>query len=564
MSTIEEKIGKIKEKLSNIDTIALLMHAHRLFIPTGNSPEELTDSFKTQKKTKLKSPMMQYKYLIGLLLSTDYKGGDSNLGKLSKRTINNLEYGIERITNEYQKIFLIAASNNIESSKETKDKLLAAFQDFSDYFYNSSLKYPEQEEFLIKRIYGSFDDKVDEKFSLVAQDFLDFYHFVNSQLEKSFADADDTIKMIFDTFKEKSSFESQKELDDFINKNIDRSRISKAISNLCCIRASNLEAKFGTEKAKALLDLFAIKRERRDFTYFNSDNPFSKKPLVFIDEDRIFVTYPSWILDSIYELLDETFKNDNKISKHKGVVAEDLSAELLVKILGSEAIVHRNVCEKPGTDEHDLLIEYKNYILISETKASKHREPLFNPDKAIKRFYDHFFSDSGIGYAYYQAIKLKKYIESNNKTTLFESKAKKFVIEDIDKKQVIPIVLTLERFGSIAANPSTLIKEEKGQPLPWVSDIADLGCISEIFEYLGKNGDDFIGYLQCRISKQKQIFVNDELEILEYYFEGELNNLNPSIVYFFEPKQLSLMDYIYFTKMGIPYIYNSPLVKNNS
>ena len=86
----------------------------------------------------------------------------------------------------------------------------------------------------------------------------------------------------------------------------------------------------------------------------------------------------------------------------------DLFAELEMCIR-DRAIYHTNVCEERGTKEHDLLIEFHDYILIAEVKASKVREPFFNPQKAYTRITDHFHSDSGIGGAYAQAITLKKF-----------------------------------------------------------------------------------------------------------------------------------------------------------
>lgn len=46
-------------------------------------------------------------------------------------------------------------------------------------------------------------------------------------------------------------------------------------------------------------------------------------------------------------------------------------------IYGEEAKYHVSVCEERGTKEHDILVEYNDYILIAEVKASKVREPFF-------------------------------------------------------------------------------------------------------------------------------------------------------------------------------------------
>ena len=88
--------------------------------------------------------------------------------------------------------------------------------------------------------------------------------------------------------------------------------------------------------------------------------------------------------------------------------------------------IELSVCEERGTKEHDILIEFNDYILIVEAKASKVREPFFNPEKGYKRIRDHFHLDSGIGGAYEQAIILKKFIEDKDDAILYENKNKKF------------------------------------------------------------------------------------------------------------------------------------------
>ena len=148
-----------------------------------------------------------------------------------------------------------------------------------------------------------------------------------------------------------------------------------------------------------------------------------------------------------------------------------------------------------GTKEHDILIEFNNYILIAEVKASKVREPLFNPQKAYTRIRDHFNSHNGIGGAYDQAIALKKFIESKDEIILYENKNKKFIIKDISRKKILPIVLTLNQFGGLAVNTGLILEKEDSQPYPWVCNWHDFENIIEILNYLEKKPEDFIDYI---------------------------------------------------------------------
>ena len=92
-------------------------------------------------------------------------------------------------------------------------------------------------------------------------------------------------------------------------------------------------------------------------------------------------------------------------------------------------------------------------------KASKVREPFFNPKKAFPRIKDHFNSDTGIGGAYQQAIILKKLIENSDNITLYEEKTKPFSITYSSNITILPLVLILNKFGSIVSKELIIDKE---------------------------------------------------------------------------------------------------------
>ena len=225
-------------------------------------------------------------------------------------------------------------------------------------------------------------------------------------------------------------------------------------------------------------------------------------------------------------------------------------------IFGDKAKYHTSVCEERGTKEHDILIEFEKYILIAEVKASKVREPLFNPEKAYIRVKDHFDSDTGIGGAYKQAILLKKFIENENTVELYENKIEKFVIQEIRSKIIIPIVLTLNQFGGLAVNTSLLLEREDNQPYPWVCNWHDFENIIEIFKYLKKSFRDFIEYILWRIETHSNILSSDELDVLDgYLLDKNVKDEARKKNVFFAPNGPSLTDKIYYEKNGIPYYH---------
>lgn len=223
-------------------------------------------------------------------------------------------------------------------------------------------------------------------------------------------------------------------------------------------------------------------------------------------------------------------------------------------IFGGKAKYHTCVCEERGTKEHDILIEFDKYILIAEVKASKVREPLFNPEKAYIRVKDHFNSDTGIGGAYKQAILLKKFIENGNTVELYENKTEKFLIQEIRSKTIIPIVLTLNQFGGLAVNTSLLLEREDNQPYPWVCNWHDFENIIEIFKYLKKSCCDLVEYIVWRIETHSNILSSDELDVLDgYLLDKKVKDEARKKNVFFAPNGPSLIDKIYYEKNGIPY-----------
>ncbi len=267
----------------------------------------------------------------------------------------------------------------------------------------------------------------------------------------------------------------------------------------------------------------------------------------------------------LYYIRSEVLEQpQNKFAdKYKKVKAETVEIQFLKyfkDIFGDDAYYHTSVCEERGTKEHDILVEFHDYILIAEVKASKVREPFFNPEKAYKRIQDHFNSDTGIGGAYEQAIILKKFIEGKKDAVLFENKNKKFLIENSSEKTILPIVLTLNQFGGLAVNMTLLLEKDEEQPYPWVCNWHDFENIIEILRYLNKTAQDFIDYLIWRIENHPNTLSSDELDVIEGYFLNPQvkKNIKKSAV-FFPPNGPSLIDKIYFEKQGVPYEY--PAIK---
>lgn len=564
---MDEKIKVLKEKLQNIGTRDLLGMIGIHFITFANGAADIAEQSDIFNKTNLISPQKQYTYLAGLLMSTDDKS-NGHITEEEGGIYNEFENDIQEITLEYTKTFLdIDPTSNPDDIKRN----LVSMDAFTSYFDTGILRYPEQTINLIRTLYSPFDSELEDLTGLRTEDYIAFYQLVCDEFKNAMNSSKNEMNNI------KEFLNSLNPYADDIEKEYERLmafaqgassiNLQNAVDSLNSIKASKVQDIFGKEKGTKLLDIFGLYRKSRDFSYYNGKNPFAKHPLCWIDEgETLFIVHPQFLLNAIYNHITEALENpQNKFAeKYKKVKAEIVENQFLgyfKSIFGDEAIYHTSVCEERGTKEHDILIEFHDYILIAEAKASKVREPFFNPQKAYKRITDHFHSDSGIGGAYAQAITLKKFIESQEDIVLYENKNSKFQIQNTSQKTILPLVLTLNQFGGLAVNTSLILEKDADEPYPWVCNWHDFGNIIEILEYLHKGTQDFIDYLVWRIENHVKVLSSDELDVIERYFlDSQLKKSIKDSAALFHPNGSSLIDKIYFEKHGIP--YEHPGIKN--
>ena len=103
----------------------------------------------------------------------------------------------------------------------------------------------------------------------------------------------------------------------------------------------------------------------------------------------------------------------------------------------------------------------------------------------------------------------------------------------------------------MAINTSLLLKPEEGQPYPWVCNLHDFQNLIVMMEYLHKEADDFLSYIQWRIKKHEKIIAGDELDIAEFYFTGPAYMNENDYIYIHNNIENCLIDKIYFEKHGL-------------
>lgn len=558
---MDQMIKELKEKLQTYDTRDLLGMISIRFMTFANNGDDVAFQSDIFNKTNLMSPQKQYLYLAGLLMSTN----DLSEGMThdTESDFRNIEGDIQAITSKYILGFMDIDEETIKKAPEKAKKNFVSAEAFTSYFDMGILRYEEQTLNLIKELYSPFDIELESLTSLCVSDYIDFYYFITSAFRESLEapqKIQEEIVAFLDTLNpnSKNINNEYKRLLDFASRNR-RDEYQSVFNGMNTVCITDIITKFSQEKGRALINTFSLKRQERDFLYYNGKNPFVRQPLCWIDDAHLFVVHPQFLLNAIFDYITDILEDTHnafadKYKKTKADIVENIFLRYLKSILGETPIFHSQVCEERGTKEHDILVEFDNLILVAEVKASKVREPFFNPEKAYTRIYDHFHSDSGIGGAYKQAIILKKVLEKHESITLFENKTKPFTISNISTKTILPIVLTLNQFGSLAVNTSQLLEKEDEQPYPWVCNLHDMENIIEINGYLNKSPLDFIDYLLWRIKYHAHIYSSDELDVLEnYYLNNKVTTKSDSSDTIIFPNGPSLIDKIYFEKHGVPY-----------
>lgn len=605
---MEELIKKLKQKLSKVESERLLNYIAKDYTTFVGEDTDLAESSDLISKTGLDSPDKQLPYLVGLLMSTDYIADnftDSHtaLKHYEKIEENNIEKRIEQYKNEEKEI-----QNYVEEIKELYSmipkityKYMNSFFDvptdtidnewikkrevclpvFLAYFNMGGMRYAEQLEERIKEWFSPFDDIIKERFGFNINNLLDLYQYTIDNLKIKYKKMKDCMNYVenlrlealkvadesnnYDKFMEKI----QEQRDNDETKKISET-FNNLINNYYCINKSELVCKFGNNIAESLLKQFALDRKEREYKYYTEENPFSLRPLCMLDDDRYFIIHPKFVLEAIFLSLKREMEvlHKNKIVdfyKVRGDKTEEKVCDLLTDFFGRDNIkVYQSVCEQRGTNEHDLMIIYKDKILIIEIKSSNIREPMRNPDKGFIKIKDSFKSKEGIGGAYNQAVRLEKYIKSKEEVTLYNKMYTPFKLKYSEYSKVYKVIITAENFGLLGVNNSLLLdKDETGYA--WCCNIYDLETLLDSFKYLGKTAEDFIKYIEDRILLHERIFSFDELDIAEVYLnKGKLKDTKANKLWFMNNHE-NLFDKIYFEKQGIPYKYNiNTTMKNKS
>ncbi|MGD6959766.1 hypothetical protein ACQCWA_19460 [Rossellomorea aquimaris] len=549
---LEDKISNLKEILSAIDTESLVrLVADEFGVTTATDGNIFT-------KTNLTSPYKQYLFLIGLLLST------KDLSELSYQDppLEKIKILLNEITDSYADLFFPEEGQELdEQALESRKVSLPVFL---NYFNTNSLTYDEQVMERIRDWFIPFDEYIHGQIGISVNELLRIFIFIQENLQKGANESEYLIDMVFEAQEKFNNFvrdkkmspeQAQKELNlpHFLRNWRGETRASHQI------KVKDLKREFGEEVANSFVRMFSMKREERNFFYYTELNPFEASPIWAKSEEILFVPQYKQIIYAIQiklTLLMEASKHREKFYKNRDNQTEKKTLAIFKKFFKNKANYYTSVYENEKSEnEHDLLIQYRDTLFITEVKASKMKEPFRDPDKSYTRIKRDFNSDGGIQKGYDQGLNLKNLILENEVTTLFDSKGNEIVkLSSKEIKKIFIVVVTAENFGILSSNLSYLLKKPEEEPYPWACYIHDLETALDGIEYINGTAKTFIQYLYEREEFHENFSALDELEILGCFLENrgfKSLDISDSKVIDIDPDFSSFFDEIYYEKKGI-------------
>ena len=549
---LEEKINDLKEILSKVDTMNFLGTISTEF---GVTIDPYASIF---EKTSLSSPFKQYLYVIGLLLSTEEKIEKQDLDYLPMDEIKQI---LNEIVDLYAIMFFPKQGEEINSQWYQARKI--SMPVFLNYFNTNSLTYEEQVISKIRKWYGPYSDIIKDKIGISVDELLEIFIAIRENLQERLnrvrvlmegvrKDQNKFFKYMKDN---RVTFEQAREELHLSN----TVKFAEEIQLVYHIDVEELKKNFDEETISSFIELFSLVRGKKKFYYYTEKNPFEISPIWRKNDSFLFVPIYKQIIHAIDLRLSNLLESSEvkvKYLKNRDMQTEKKVLEIFKNFLGTQANYYTSVFETDKSEnEHDLLIEFNNSLLIVEVKASKVKEPFRDPEKAYIRIKRDFKSESGIQKAYNQGLNLKNHIMTEKRTILYDDKGNEVVELKRDSiKKIYILIITAENMGILATNLSYLLEKPIEESYPWSCNVYDLETAFKGFDYKGLNGNSFLEYLDEREELHKKLFSSDELEILGYYLTvGKLRTL-PSVendLIVFQPEHSDFFDEIYFQEKGI-------------
>lgn len=233
-----------------------------------------------------------------------------------------------------------------------------------------------------------------------------------------------------------------------------------------------------------------------------------------------FVPQCEYVFENILRNLIEASESN----KFKGNVLEDHTRDTL-KNFFTEGTVTKTYYDEEK-NEQDILVQYKDYLLVIECKAHDFKEVYRDQDAAVNRLNQRF--NQVILKGCKQCERVKEKVFNNDSVVYYDSdkenKRKKIIkLPNTANLKVLKIVVTLDDYLNLSESPHEFL-EEKYQDT-WIVNLFTLKKILWI-----SNQENLIKYIEYRTSALTTIssMNSDELDQYGYFVSPNYGMFPPN------------------------------------
>ena len=491
--------------------------------------------FESQMKSLngLSSPQRQLLYLAALNVTSAIDGTIPLKAQYSDDEFEFMKKLLNEIETGYEQFFYPKPEDAVDN--DWKMKRMVAMPTFLSYFNQGLLNYEEQTIERIEEYFKPFDNEISKHFGLTVADFIEIYNFIdkvpnnflNEKINKK--EGQQTWEEFCDEMQSKSKlpFEWQEHMpqhfQDQFSWMYDSGKMQRYSRQF-------VVKEFGEDKADAFLKTFTCKREPSNFLYYTEKNILHSKPIFNINDDKFQLIETHQIIQAVYKTLFDFCISQaalkEKFYAARGKKLEEKIEKVIQRFFKNKAFVYKGFFTQ-DKHEQDLLFLHSGLALIVEAKASKRDEPRREPDMAYPLIVSNF--EETIQKGYDQAYRVKSKFINRETLKIFKDEALKNHVIDIRTKnyhKAVSIVVTLERFGQIQTDLSTMLEIYNNDDYPWSICIDDLEIFLLQMEKLGKTTKDLIQFLSIREQLHSRLITGDELEVCGAFLNNKLTRTN--------------------------------------
>lgn len=521
MIDLEQKSKELKELLATYDT-AIFMGNISLMMQLIASPDKLGSL------NGLNSPQRQLYYVAALNLT-------SPQNKATKEQFSDAEWDkikelLKEIEAGYNQFFYLQKSDDVTEDWVARRRI--AMPSFLSYFNVGHLNYEEQ---VISRVIDYFtplESQIQLSFGLKINDFIEIYNYIDS-LPNKYLDENINHKEGQEGWKEfatrmsESVITPDKWMEQMPQNLKNLFNMIQDSGQMYRFSFSDLEDKFGNNRATNFLNALTSQRQESSFLYYTEQNPLYIKPLFKVSNDEYQIIETKQLIHAIYNLLATFCINDVKLSerfyKIRGDGLENKIEHVFQKFFKNKATIYKSFYTTKA-HEQDLLIIFNGSAFIIEAKASKRKEPKRDPDKAYDLILNNF--DETIQKGYDQSYRVKEFFINKQRLKIYSDQGLNNFITEINTKKihnVFSLVVTLETFGLIQSDLSELLEVYEDDSFPWSIGIDNLEVFLLTLQKQKKTMANLVHFLYIRERLNGHLFCSDELEVCGAFLQGKID-----------------------------------------